>query len=122
MEGSRGARALLEAYLERHRRCDLAGVLALFGADAVLEDPVGSPVHRGASALRAFFEATHRRNGELRIERAGPVIECGSEAACHVRAAAAATDFEWTLDVYYTLRADAAGESIAELRAFFTLD
>ena len=122
MERARGARALLEAYLDHHQRCDLEGVLALFAADAALEDPVGSPVHRGVGELRAFFEATHQRNGELRIERSGPIVECGREAACHVRAAAAATRFEWTLDVYYTLRADAAGEAIEELRAFFSLD
>jgi len=121
MERVRSARALFESYLERHRECDLEGVLELFAEDAVLEDPVGSPLHVGQDALREFFRATHRRNGRLHIERPGPVIMCGREAVCHIRASAAVTNFELSLDVYYTLIVDSAGERIASLRAFFEL-
>ena len=115
------ARVAIEAYLERHASCDLEGVVSLFASDALLEDPVGSPPKVGRVAIRDFFRATHERNGSLRIERVGPVVVCGREAAVHIRAAARSTDFELQLDVLYTFAVDAAG-AITSLRAFFELD
>ena len=122
MAGPEGAGALFEAYLERHAACDLDGVLGLFADGAVLEDPVGSPVHVGHEALRAFFRETHARNGRLRVERRGPVVVCAREAAAHIRASAEAADFALTLDVYYTLVADPSERRIESLRAFFQFD
>ena len=88
MSESSLARVAVEAYLERHADCDLEGVVSLFASDAVVEDPVGSPAHAGPVAIREFFRATHERNGSLRVERVGPVVACGHEAAAHIRAAA----------------------------------
>ena len=122
MDEPRGAHAILEAYFDRHQECDLEGVLELFAEDAVLEDPVGSPVRVGREALREFFRTTHQRNGRLRIERPGPVVVCGREAACHIRASAVVTGFERTLDVYYTVMVDEENRSITSLRAFFAFD
>ena len=39
------AEEIFSTYLACHARSDRAGVMALFAADAAVEDPVGSPVH-----------------------------------------------------------------------------
>jgi steroid Delta-isomerase len=58
--------------------------LALFAADAVLEDPVGSPPREGEKGLAAFWDEVHKTAtsdaiGEVRMVQ-GPAI-CGLEAA-----------------------------------------
>lgn len=121
MPGKRLAREAFESYLERHAACDLEGVVSLFAADAVLEDPVGSPTHVGRAAIRDFFRAAHERNGILRVERVGRALVCGDEGAAHIRAAARSTDFDPELDVLYTFAVDSAG-AISSLRAFFEFD
>ncbi len=121
MSESQLARATIESYLERHALCDLEGVVALFADDGVLEDPVGSQPHVGRTAIREFFRAAHERNGELQVERVGPVVVCGHEAAVHIRAAARSTDFALRLDVLYSFAVDASG-AITSLRAFFEID
>lgn len=108
----------LAEYLERHAANDLEGVMALFARDAQLEDPVGAAPLCGSEAIRAFFRATHARNGRLALERVGPMLEGGDEVAAHVRARllrVAGTD---AVDVIYTLRVDRDGH-IALLRAHF---
>lgn len=55
--------ATLAAYVERINAGDAAGVLALFAPDAVIEDPIGSPVKSGEDLPRWFADtvafATH---------------------------------------------------------------
>ena len=121
MPGTPGVEEVFEAYLERHVARDLEGVVSLFAADAVVEDPVGSPAHVGRAAIREFIRSAHQRNGQLRVERIGPVVVCGREAAAHIRAAAEAMDFQREFDVMYTLAVDDAG-AITALRAFFEFD
>ena len=120
MPGTPGVKEAFEAYLERHVARDLEGVVSLFATDAVVEDPVGSPAHVGRAAIREFIRSAHQRNGQLRVERIGPVVVCGREAAAHIRAAAETTSFQLALDVLYTIALDDAGE-ISSLRAFFEL-
>ena len=110
--------AVVERYLELHAACALESVLALFRADAVLEDPVGAPAIQGEAAIRAFYARTHQANGSLRIEHVGPVIVCGREATAHVRAAAEKANFDPEVDVIYSFRCDSNGR-IELLRAFF---
>ena len=112
--------SLVERYLAVHAVCDLEAVLALFRADAVLEDPVGSDPIEGIDAIRAFYRQSHSATGRLRLERVGPTIACGREATAHVRAAAQNTGFDPSVDVIYTLVCDEQGR-IARLRAFFSM-
>ena len=50
-------RATLEAYVARINSGDRDGILALFAPDAMIEDPVGSPVKTG-EAIAAWFDDT----------------------------------------------------------------
>jgi len=112
------AEALVDRYLAFHAATDLEGVLALFAANASVEDPVGSPRHHGREAIRAFYQQTQATNGRLVIERVGPALVCGGEVALHVRARLESADEGSGMDVIYTIRLDEEGQ-IASLRAFF---
>lgn len=118
MAGREDTGSLVERYLDAHASCRLEAIVALFGSDAVLEDPVGSQPIEGLEAIRSFYRRSHRTTGELRLERVGPIIVCGQEATVHVRATAQTTGFDFPVDVIYSLAADGDGR-IARLRAFF---
>nr|KIS31640.1 steroid delta-isomerase [Novosphingobium sp. P6W] len=47
-------RSALEAYVTRINEGDLAGIMALFEPEAIIEDPVGSPPKTGG-AIRSWF-------------------------------------------------------------------
>ena len=115
---SRDAEALVRRYLTCHGSTDLDAVLALFSEDAIVEDPVGSPVMTGRSSIREFYRETHARNGPLVFERIGPVLVCGDEIALHVRARLARDVDGAGMHVIYLLRVDERGR-IRSLRAFF---
>jgi len=110
--------ALVATYLEKHATNDLEGVVALFEDGATVEDPVGSGVHGGIDAVRAFYEATHRSNGRMTIERVGPALVGGDEIALHVRAGLDKPGSPPAMDVIYVIRLGASG-LIASLRAWF---
>lgn len=112
------AERLVGAYLSSHAANDLEGVLQLFEEEACVEDPVGSPVHSGLPAIRAFYAATHRANGTIAIERVGPLLVAGTECALHVRARLEAKGSPPAMDVIYVIRIGASGR-IAGLRAWF---
>jgi steroid delta-isomerase len=115
---SHSADGIVDRYLACHAATDLEGVLALFAEDATVEDPVGTPVLRGPSAIREFYRATHARNGRLVLERLGRVLVGGDEIALHVRARLARDAHGQGMDVIYVLRVAGDGR-IRSLRAFF---
>ena len=110
--------ALVATYLECHGSNDLEGVIALFEEDATVEDPVGSPMHRGVGAIREFYRATHVSNGRMTIERVAAALVAGDELAVHVRAALDKPGSPPAMDVIYVIRLGASGR-IASLRAWF---
>ncbi|MGB0621601.1 MAG: nuclear transport factor 2 family protein [Myxococcota bacterium] len=112
------AEEIFSTYLACHARNDRAGVMALFAADAAVEDPVGSPVHEGFGAIEAFYAGTHERNGTMRIERVGALLVGGDELTAHVRAALDAPGAPPAMDVIYVIRVDVEGQ-ILSLRAWY---
>lgn len=118
MPGNGDGETLIAAYLESHASNDLEGVIALFEDDATVEDPVGSPVHRGVDAIREFYRATHERNGRMTIERVGVALVGGDEIAVHVRAALDKPASPPAMDVIYVIRLGVSGR-ITSLRAWF---
>jgi steroid delta-isomerase len=108
----------IEDYLDRHASNDLEGVLALFEAEAWVEDPVGSEVHSGSDAIRAFYAATQSSNGPMTIEPVGPILVGGDEATFHVRAGLDKPGSPPPMDVIYIIRFGASG-LFSSLRAWF---
>lgn len=49
-------KAALQAYVDRINAGDADGVLALFAPDAVIEDPIGTPIKRGDDLPRWFAD------------------------------------------------------------------
>lgn len=56
MSENKQMRRTVETYLRAWAEKDKSLFLSLFCTDATLEDPVGSPVHRGHEALGAFWD------------------------------------------------------------------
>ena len=110
--------ARVDEYLTRHAANDLEGVIALFEEGATVEDPVGSEIHAGLSAVRAFYAKTHASNGRMSIERIGPILVGGNEVALHVRAGLDKPGSPKPMDVIYTIRFGATG-GISSLRVWF---
>ena len=112
------AEELVSRYLTAHSQNDLEAVLALFEEGAIVEDPVGSPVHQGGAAIHRFYAETHSTNGPMTIEREGPVLVAGDEIAVHVRAGLDKPGAPPPMDVIYVIRLSPSRQ-IASLRAWF---
>lgn len=63
--------AAIHAYVAAFEAGSPDQVAALFAADATCEDPIGSPVHNGREAIRAFYTESMKTGAKLKLE--GPV-------------------------------------------------
>jgi ketosteroid isomerase-like protein len=111
------ARELAEASLRLTKEGDRDGWLALFAPDAVVEDPVGSPPHRGIDAITAFRDSTIStvESFDYEIER----CYVGSrEAAFVLRFAIVAAGNRLDMDAVNIYTADDAGR-LTSLRSFW---
>jgi steroid delta-isomerase len=73
-------RATVDAYVDAYARNDKAAFLALWAPDGVLEDPVGTPEHRGVEALGAFWDGARELADRIELAPVA-VIVTGDEAA-----------------------------------------
>ena len=73
-------RATVDAYVDAYARNDKDAFLALWAPDGVLEDPVGTPAHRGRAALSAFWDGARELADRIEL-RPTSVIVTGAEAA-----------------------------------------
>ncbi|WP_313801470.1 steroid Delta-isomerase [Sphingobium sp.] len=108
--------AAIHAYVAAFEAGSPDQAAALFAEDATVEDPVGSPPHKGREAIRAFYAASMQTGAKLKLE--GPVRICGDHAAFPF---SANLDFDGSpkrIDVIDTFRFNEANEVI-EMRAFF---
>jgi steroid delta-isomerase len=55
--------------------------VALFTDDATVEDPVGTPVHRGKDAIGDFFESAHSLADSIELRSLDITAVCGDQAA-----------------------------------------
>lgn len=106
---------VVERYVEAFAKTDPEAVVALFAENATVEDPVGSPQHKGLDAIRAFYTASMAASP--RLELAGPVRTAADYAAF---AFSAVINFggEKRVDVIDTFRFDENGK-VVEMRAYF---
>jgi steroid delta-isomerase len=81
-------RTTVERYLAAFSANDREGWLALFAADATLEDPVGTDVVTGRDAIGAFWDTSHSAGGTITLKIVqGPNIvgrECAFAMEAHV--------------------------------------
>jgi steroid delta-isomerase len=63
--------ATVHAYVDAFDREDIDAIVRLFAPNATVEDPIGTPVHRGTKAIRAFYAMPISMHAKLTLE--GPV-------------------------------------------------
>ncbi|MGN7165507.1 nuclear transport factor 2 family protein [Paenibacillus cellulositrophicus] len=61
-------KTVMKQYIDRFNQDDVEGVLSLFGEEATVEDPVGSPAVEGKSAIAEFYKKVVNGNTRIRLE------------------------------------------------------
>lgn len=64
-------KSVMKQYIDRFNQDDVEGVLSLFGEEATVEDPAGSPAVEGKSAIAEFYKKVVNGNTRIRLE--GPI-------------------------------------------------
>ena len=112
-------REVMARYVDLLSAGDTDGILALYGDDPSVEDPVGSDPRCGRDTVHAFYAAAA---GRLRVERTGPIRVAGCEGAMPMLAEIElGGGRKGYMDVIDTMRFDESGR-IVEMRAFWNPD
>jgi len=105
----------VERYVEAFEKGDPEMVVALYSADATVEDPIGTPIHAGHDAIREFY--THSMTMGPKLKLQGPVRTGGDYAAF-----AFSVELDYggrkSIDVIDTFKFDEEGK-VVEMRAFW---
>ena len=112
-------RALYDRYPDLVTKGDVEAIVALYAEDATIEDPIGSPLHRGIEAVRAFYQNAVKAGVLMR--RSGPVRVAGSEAATPLIVLVGPEDQRQVIDVISVMRFRDDGK-IASMRAYWSPD
>jgi len=111
-------RAVYDRYPELFCKGDLDGIVSLYAEDATIEDPIGSPVHAGHAAIRAFYATSA---GSVELKRKGPVCVAGDEAATLLVILMGSGAERKALDIVSTMRFREDG-LIQSMRAYWSFD
>jgi steroid Delta-isomerase len=94
--------------------------LDLFAADATVEDPVGSEVHRGREAIGAFWDASHALADEIVLEPTPYVKVADGEGAFAMDARMRSGDQVSGMSIIDVMTFDHSGR-ITSMRAYWDL-
>jgi steroid Delta-isomerase len=112
-------RQVYQRYVELVSAGKADDVALLYAEDASVEDPIGTPLHRGRDAIRSFYAAAA---GAVRLELTGPVRVAGSEAAAPMLATISGADGSKTcIDIIDVMKFGEDGK-ITQMRAFWSPD
>ncbi len=111
-------RKVYDRYPEMVSKGDVDGIVALYAEDATIEDPIGSALHRGSDAVRAFYKAAA---GAVTMKRTGPVHVAGREAATPLVALLGPAGAQQALDIISVMTFREDGK-IASMRAYWSFD
>ena len=119
MADAKHIRQVYDRYPEMVTKGDVEGIVELYAEDATIEDPIGSDLHRGRDAIRAFYKAAA---GTIIMKRTGPVRVAGNEAATPlVVLIGPEGQQQQALDVISVMVFDDDGK-IRSMRAFWSID
>ena len=112
-------RKVYERYPELVSKGDVEGIVEMYAADATIEDPIGSPLHEGTDAIRAFYKAAA---GTIAMKQTGPVRVAGLEAATPlvVLIGPEGPDRK-ALDIISVMVFDEGGK-VTSMRAYWSMD
>ncbi|WP_460988416.1 nuclear transport factor 2 family protein [Sphingobium sp. TomTYG75] len=108
--------AAVHAYVAAFEAGSADQVAALYAQDATVEDPIGSPIHKGREAIRAFYAESMKTGAKLKLE--GPVRVAGDYAVFPFSVNLNYDGGHKRIDVIDTFRFNDANEVI-EMRAFW---
>ena len=112
-------REIFDSYPKLVTKGDVAAIVALYADDATLEDPIGSPVHRGIEAVRAFYETTVKSG--VTMKRTGSVRVAGSEAATPMFVRVGPEGQQQVIEIISVMTFDDDGK-ITSMRAYWSFD
>lgn len=104
------------AYVAAFEAADADAVAALFAAEASVEDPLGTPVHRGREAIRAFYAQSMATGAKLKLD--GAIRLAHDQAAFPFSVHLNFDGAPKRIEVIDTFRFNDANE-IVEMRAFW---
>ncbi len=108
--------AAVHAYVAAFEAGSADQVAALYSQDATVEDPIGSPIHQGREAVRAFYAESMKTGAKL--ELLGPVRIAGDYACFPFSVNLNYDGGPKRIDVIDTFRFNEANE-VVEMRAFW---
>jgi steroid delta-isomerase len=111
-------RAVYDRYPELFCKGDLDGLVALYAENATIEDPIGSEIHVGHDAIRAFYAPSA---GSVTLKRTGPVCVAGNEAATLLAISMGDGADRKVLDIVSTMKFAEDGR-IESMRAYWSFD
>jgi steroid delta-isomerase len=112
-------RATVDAYVDAYARNDKDAFLALWAPDGVLEDPVGTPAHRGLEALGAFWDGARELADRIELTPTSLIVS-GGEAAMVFEIRAHIGDGGMVLQAVDVMQMDEDGRLVA-VRAFWDI-
>src|SRR4051812_6577437 len=74
-------RETIENYWKAFTAGDRDAYVGLFTEDGTVEDPVGTPVHRGKEAIGGFFDTSHQLADSIELRSLDVTAVCGDQAA-----------------------------------------
>src|SRR5688572_23137803 len=108
--------AAVHAYVAAFDAADPEAAVALFAADATVEDPVGTPAKVGAQAIREFYTFSMGTGAKLHLQ--GPIRVGHDFAAFAFQVRLKMGEADATVDVIDVFRFDEAGK-VRSMQAFF---
>lgn len=108
--------AVVHRYVAALNAADLEAIVALYTEDAVVEDPVGSPPHRGRDAIRAFYAGSVAMGLQVSLE--GPVRATADMAAFAFRVRLRWQGRDTTIRPIDLFRFNAQGQ-VVQMQAIF---
>lgn len=108
--------AAVHAYVAAFEAGSADQVAALYAEDATVEDPIGTPIHKGREAIRAFYAESMRTGAKLRLD--GPVRVADDYAVFPFSVLLDYDGGPKHIEVIDTFRFNEADE-VVEMRAFW---
>jgi steroid delta-isomerase len=108
--------AAVHGYVAAFEAGDPDAVAALYAEDCTVEDPIGSPLHRGRAAVRDFYAEAMKTGAKLKLE--GPVRIAGAYAAFPFSVNLNYAGAQQRIDVIDTFKFNDDNQ-VVEMRAFW---
>jgi len=111
-------RQVYERYPELLTKGDVDAIVDFYAEDATIEDPIGSDLHAGREAIRAFYAAAA---GTVIMKRSGPICVADDEAATTLVVLMGPEGNQSALDIISSMTFDDAGR-VKTMRAVWRME